>query len=402
MIVVGGGASGLVCAIRGARAGLRVVLLEKTDRCGNKLALTGGKKCNFTHLEPVRKMVERFDAPVDFILPVLRRFPPQVVIRFFADMGIGARVDPDGCVWPENADARKVRERLVQAAEKAGVVIRTRAKVKEILPSWRVVLEDGGELSGSAVCVATGGASYPQTGSTADGNRLAEKLGIKTVPPFPALVSLEPALDIKEFAGITRPLVEVALDIPGVKPRLGNFLFAHRFLSGSAVLNISGFAARKLMSGERVVLTINWVPEIKPQQLEARFRAERAKTPRRQVNSLLAGFVPRRLANFLCGLAGVSVGTRLTNLGNEALRRLVAKVQATPFEIVGTEPISRATVTGGGVALTEVDPRTMMVRRFPGLYFAGEALDLWAETGGYNLHFAWASGFAVADAVARV
>ncbi len=248
--------------------------------------------------------------------------------------------------------------------------------------------------------MATGGASYPQTGSTGDGNQLVQALGIKTTPFFPALAALMPAEDIENFAGISQPAVEVGLNLPNVVPRQGNFIFAHKYISGSAVMNISGFAARALMGGEKVKLSVDWVPDKSCEELRAYFNRLRQERPQIQAKTALIGFVARKIATFICNRADVVPDSKLSNLSKAAVSRLIEKLKGTSFEIIGTEPIERATVTGGGVSLDEVDMRTMEAVRFPGLFIIGEALDIWAESGGYNLHFAWASGVTAARAVA--
>jgi len=427
LVVVGGGAAGLACALEGCRLGLKVLILEKTDRCGNKVALTGGKRCNFTHLEPPNLMAKRFDCPKDKILPLLRQFPAQEAIKFFRMLGIEPLIDEDGCVWVNrkvHGSAAKterafqlesnpldrsrlervqtgagiVRDRLVEAVIRAGGEIRTKANVNEILPGWDIVLKSGETINTRSVVIATGGASYPQTGSLGDGNRLVNSLGVKTTPFFPALAALEPKEKVEDFAGISQPSVEVKVDIPNVAPRPGNFIFAHKYISGSAIMNISGFAARALMQTDKVGLTVDWVPDRSFQELKTYFDRLRQERPLIQAKTALTGFVARKIAMFICARADVAPDSRLTNLSKVAVQRLIEQLKGTRFEIVGTEPIERATVTGGGVSLDEVDMRTMAVVRFPGLFVVGEALDLWAESGGYNLHFAWASGVTAARA----
>lgn len=401
LAVIGGGAAGLACALKGAQLGLNVILLEKTGQCGKKVTLTGGKRCNFTHLEPPGLMVKRFDAPREKLLPLLRRFPPQAVIAFFREVGIEPRVDSAGGVWPKRMTAGELRDRLIQAVLSSGVEIKLSAAVQEIKPGWLIVLKTGGTIEAKNVVVATGGASYPQTGSTGDGNRLVQPLAINTTPFFPALAALKPALNLKHLAGITQPRVEVRVNLPNVFPRRGSFLFAHEFLSGSAVMNISGFVARALMQGLPVEIKVDWVPEKKREELKLYFLRLRMARPLLQVKSALGTFVARRIAAFICSGADVAAARRLSELKKTELNRLIEWLKGTPFEIVGTEPMARATVTGGGVNLNEIDLKTMQAVRFPGLFVVGEALDIWAETGGYNLHFAWVSGLAAAQAVAQ-
>jgi predicted Rossmann fold flavoprotein len=400
LVIVGGGAAGLACAVTGAREGLKVVLLEKTDRCGRKLALTGGKKGNFTHAESPREMAARFDCEPRQILPLLRRFPYQRIVEYFAGLGIRARTDEDGCVWPVGTDAAGIRDALEREATRLGCEIRKQSRVVELAPSWCVRLSDGTEISARNLCLATGGASYPSTGSTGDGLSLAGKLGLRVVPWFPALASLATRDDLSRLAGISQPRVRMELQVAGQAARtaVGHFIFAHGYVSGSSVLNLCGYAARALASGKQVVLQVDWVPDLNPTQLTGELEAGRREHPRQQLSTFLCRYVARRLADVILQKAGVAVGRVLADLTRDERQRVIAGLKETRFEIAGTEPIERATTTGGGVALDEVDLNTMQVRRFPGLYCAGEVLDVWAETGGYSLHFAWAAGIAAAEA----
>jgi len=402
LVVVGGGAAGLVCAAAASRLGLKVSVLERTDRCGSKLAVTGGGKGNYTHAEPPRAMAERFDCDVRLILPLLRKFPYQRIVQHFSGLGIEARTDDDGCVWPKGTDAAGIRDALLREMAAHGGVVRTGCRVTGLEPGWKVRMAEGGVVAARAVCIATGGASYPRTGSTGDGLALCRVLGIKTVDWFPALASLRTREDLSELAGVTQPRVEMTLLVAGNEPRTatGHFIFAHAHVSGSSVLNLCGYAARALTEQKQVVLRINWVPGRSESGLADEFAATRGAHPKKQLGTFLGSFVARRLAVRLCTRAGVPSDRILTDLSRAEQTSVIHQLRATEFAIVGTEPMERATVTGGGVSLDEVDLKTMQARRFPGLYFAGEVLDVWAETGGYNLHFAWATGITVAEAVA--
>ncbi|MGQ9679103.1 MAG: aminoacetone oxidase family FAD-binding enzyme, partial [bacterium] len=323
LAVIGGGAAGLACALKGSQLGLKVILLEKTERCGKKIALTGGEKCNFTHLEPPGLMVKRFDGPREKLLPLLRRFPHQVVITFFRKVGIEPRVDSAGCVWPKAMTASELRDRLVQAVLSSGVEIKLNSGVQEIKPGWLIVLKTGATIEAKNVVVATGGASYPQTGSTGDGNRLVQPLRISTTPFFPALAALKPKLNLEHLAGVTHPLVEVRVNLPNVYPRRGSFLFAHEFISGSAVMNISGFVARALMQGLPVEIKIDWVPGEKREELNLSFLRLRTDRPLLQAKTALGKFVARRVAAFICFGADVAPERRLSELKKTELNRLI-------------------------------------------------------------------------------
>ncbi len=402
LVVVGGGAAGLACAVTAVRLGLGAVILERTDRCGSKLAVTGGGKGNFTHAEPPRAMAEKFDCDVRLTVPLLRKFPFQRIVEFFSGLGIEARTDADGCVWPVRADAAGIRDAMVRETVVLGGLVKTGCRVTGLEPGWRIRLADGSTVDARNVCLATGGASYPRTGSTGDGLALCRGLGLATVDWFPALASLRTRDDLSGLAGVTQPRVEMTLLVAGSEPRTatGHFIFAHTHVSGSSVLNLCGHAARALAERKQVVLRVDWVPGRSATELAEEFAAARAGHPTRQLGTFLGSFMARRLAARLCATAGIPADRLLAHLSRTEQESIIGQLRATEFPITGTEAIERATVTGGGVALDEVDLKTMAARRFPGLYFAGEVLDVWAETGGYNLHFAWATGIRAAEAVA--
>ena len=402
LAVVGGGAAGLACAVAAGRLGLGVTVLERTDRCGSKLTITGGGKGNFTHTELPRAMAGRFDCDARLITPLLRKFPYQRIIQFFSILGVGARTDDEGCVWPKETDAAGIRDALLSEIAAHGGRVKTGCRVARLEPGWQVHLGDGSVVAARNVCVATGGASYPRTGSTGDGLALCRGLGLKTVDWFPALASLKTRDDLSELAGVTQPRVEMTLAVAGDEPRTatGHFIFAHAHVSGSSVLNLCGHGARALAENRRVVLRVNWIPGRSASELAEEFATGRTEHPKKQLGTFLGVFVARRLATRLCAMAGVPADRILTDLSRAEQESIIRQLRSTEFAITGTEPMDRATVTGGGVRLDEVDLKTMAAKRFPGLYFAGEVLDVWAETGGDNLHFAWATGITVAESVA--
>jgi predicted Rossmann fold flavoprotein len=401
LTVVGGGAAGLACAVAAGRAGLNVVIIERTDRCGRKLAVTGGGKGNFTHVESPRAMADRFDCDSRLIMPLLRKFPYQRIIQFFSSLGIEARIDDDGCVWPRSTDAAGIRDALLKELAVAGGKVDSSCRVTGLEPGWRIRTDDR-VVTARNICLATGGASYPRTGSTGDGLALCRGLGLKTVEWFPALASLRTRDDLSDLAGVTQPHVQMTLLVTGDKPRAatGHFIFAHSHVSGSSVLNLCGYAARGLAEHRQVVLRVNWVPDQSASDLSDAFAAGRAAHPKKQLGTFLGALVARRLAVRLCAWAGVPTDRILAELSRTEQESITRQLASTEFAIVGTEPMERATVTGGGVSLDEVDLKAMQARRFPGLHFAGEVLDIWGETGGYNLHFAWATGIRAAESVA--
>lgn len=404
LVFVGGGASGLAGAVAAARLGLKTLVLEKMDRCGHKLALTGGRKGNLTHEADPRAMAQRFDCEPSRIVPLLRRFPFSRIVAFFSNLGLRCRLDDDGCVWPERGRAGDVRDALVEAAERAGADIQTGHRVVKVEPrqqEWQV-LSEAGSVKAKNVCLATGGASYPQTGSTGDGLELCRRLGLETTDWFPALASLTVQERLDHLAGTTHDTVKMELAVEGEKPRsaAGHFIFAHGFISGSAILNLSGHAARALASGREVELRVDWCPDRSRERLTGELAACRRDHPKKRLTNVLAQYVSRRLAAELAARANVDGARLITELRRSELEPVLRQLKATEFSITGTEPIERATVTGGGLKLSEVDITTCRVHKCPGLHVVAELLDTWAETGGYNLHFAWATGIAVAEAAA--
>jgi predicted Rossmann fold flavoprotein len=403
LVVAGGGAAGLACAAAAGRLGLRALVLERTERCGNKLALAGGRKGNFTHVEAPRAMADRFESGKRLV-PILRRFPYQRVVAFFESLGIESRTDEEGCVWPKRADAAAIRDALVAEILRHGGQIRFGTRVACLRPGWVFELVDGQDIRGANACLATGGASYPHTGSSGDGLELARSLGLAVFPWFPVLASLRTADDLSKLAGVSQPLVQMQLltgrgELAVQREATGHFLFAHEYVSGSSVLNLCGHAARALAEGDRAVLRVDWVPDRDRELLGGELSHGRLEHPKQQLMTYMGRYVPRRLAPILAAKAGVAANRLLADMSRDEQRRLVSVLKQTDFEITGTEPMARATATGGGVSLDEVDLGTMGAKRFPGLYCAGEVLDTWAETGGYNLHFAWATGISVAESI---
>ena len=405
LVIVGGGASGLACALTATRLGVSTVLLERMDRCGSKLAITGGSRANLTHADTPRGMARKFSCEPGLLIPLLRMVPYQRVVEFFASVGVRCRTDDAGCIWPEGMGASRLRDQLVHAARAGGVDIRTGCRVRAVSRDtgmWHTDL-GGRDMVAGAVCIATGGASRPGTGSSGDGLGLCSSLGLATTGWFPALCSLEPRQPVEELAGITQQPVSMVLSVAGdaVRKATGHFIFAHRYVSGSAILNLAGHAARALQQKQDVRLTVDWIPALGPAALDGEIRTGRARQGHRLVVNWLNRFVARRLADRLVRDAGVPPDRRMTELARTELQALVRVLKQTVFDIKGTEPIERATVTGGGVVLDEVELTTCEARRLPRLYITGELLGTWAETGGYNLHLAWATGIAAGEAAAR-
>lgn len=390
-IVVGAGAAGLTAAIFAARAGERALLLEGRDDGGRKILISGGGRCNVLpgELDPAR--FHSASSPA-LVRRLLLAWPLPDQRRFFEqDLGIPLVLEPEtGKLFPASNRARDVRDRLVEAARRAGVECRFGEKVQDLQPedgAWRV-LAGKGTYEAGRVILATGGLSVPATGSDGGGLAIAGRLGHQIVQPYPALTPLvaDPPVHTS-LAGVSLK-VRLSARVDGKRVEsTGGFLFTHRGYSGPAVLDISHLAVRSRLAGTRTELLVCW-SDLTPEQWDERLRERSA----RGVGTVLREFLPARLADLLLTESGIPPGCQLAQLSREARRGLVTRLTAYPLPWTGDEGYKKAEVTGGGVALEEVQAATLESRRHPGLHFAGEILDAFGPIGGYNFAWAWSTG----------
>ena len=399
--VVGAGAAGLMAAIFAARAGADVVLLERTDDGGRKILISGGGRCNIL---PSVARPERYvtDSSPNTLRKILRSWPLAEQIAFFEDvLGMPLeREEETGKLFPSSHKARDVRDALVARVREAGARIWFGARVRDVTPEaggWRIAIEDSPPLHAASVILATGGLSVPATGSDGGGLALARKLGHEVHPTYPALTPL--TASPHPHADLSGVSLTVTLRAPGTKPAFettDGFLVTHRGWSGPSVLDASHLAIRGRPDGGRQELLVQWTPR----DSDA-WDAELAAGGQATVRSTLAPHLPRRLADHLCAEASVDPETRLSQLRRDHRVALVKTLAAYPLPWTGDEGYKKAEVTGGGVALSEVDPRTMESRRAPGLYLCGEILDAFGPIGGHNFLWAWATGRAAGSAAGR-
>ncbi len=403
IVIVGAGAAGLMAALFAAGGPRPVLLLEGSDRPGQKILISGGGRCN---VMPARATPEDFhtDGSRHTLAKILRGWPLTRVRCFFEDeLAIPLALEAEtGKLFPASNRARDVLDALLRAAQARGVTLRTGIRVAELRPEggdWRVTLADGRALLASRVVLATGGLSVPATGSDGAGLSIARTLGHAVVPTYPALVPL--TCDIpahRSLAGLSLPSVTLTAH-PSSASTLasasshGGFLFTHRGYSGPAVLNVSHVAARATFEGgPRPVIDVQWAP-LDAQAWDAALRAARGP-----VSTLLRGHLPERLADQLLDEAGLRL-TYLAQLRREDRAQLVALLTRYPLPWNGHEGYKTAEVTGGGVALGEVNPATLESRRTPGLYLCGELLDAFGPIGGYNFLWAWVTGKVAGEGV---
>lgn len=395
--IVGAGPAGLSTAIRAARAGAAVVLFERNAQCGVKLLATGGGRCNVANLRPPGEWPALFGRRGRFIVPALDFLPLADILSWFEAMGQPLLSSDAFHLFPRSNSAREVRDALLRQATELGVDIRADSRVRRILTvegKANGVGSDDGIFPCDSVVIATGGRSWPATGSTGDGCGMAEELGHRVAPPFPGLVGLRAASPDTDLAGLVLPRASTFLKTKG-KAELegkGELLLTHGGVSGPAVLDISASVAEALRDVPQVMLRIRWLADRdRGFWLEKLAGWRRGKGPL-TVSTLLKEFLPQRLARRLCRHAGVEESVTAATLAAARRDRLAEALADFPLSVTGTEGWDKAMITRGGVDVRDVDPQTLESRIVRGLYFAGETLDIDGPCGGYNLHWAFASG----------
>jgi predicted Rossmann fold flavoprotein len=398
-IIAGAGAAGLMAAIRAAERGRKVLLLEKGKKPGVKILMSGGTRCNITHDCDARGIVEAFGPNGKFLHSALAHLGPRETVAFFNGEGVATKVEDTGKVFPVSDRALDVLDALLKRLARSGAALAITEPVRDIdlLPEggFRVVTP-ARALTCARVLVTTGGKSYPGCGTTGDGYALAQKFGHTIVPTKPALVPLTVQADwTRELQGVTLP--DVGLKVlpaegKALAARRGSVLFAHFGLSGPAPLDVS-----RAVSGHpeprALTLEADFLPAEPEPALDEFLRAESLASGKKQLAVVLAEKLPRRLADQLLAQCGMPLDRRAAALAKVDRAKLVAAVKRTRLPLRGTLGFEKAEVTAGGVSLDEVDSRTMQSKKQPGLYFAGEVLDLDGWIGGYNFQSAWSTGW---------
>jgi predicted Rossmann fold flavoprotein len=402
-----------MAAAEAAAQGAPTLLLERMARLGTKLRITGKGRCNLTNTAGLDDFLAHFAFP-DAASPS-RFFLRNAFARFFApdlvalleDLGVPTVVERGGRVFPTSNDAHQVAEALVRFAREEGVRIRLQSRVARLVRDGDhvrgIALESGEQVSAGAVVIATGGASYPKTGSSGDGYRLADQVGHSIVPIRPALVPLVVAgSEPRAMMGLSLRNVEVRLLLDGREfaRDFGEMLFTHYGVSGPIILTLSGPVVARLGEGQ-VDMSINLKPALSSDRLDARLQRDLDHFGKRTYRNLLKGLLPQKMIDVMVARTGIPAdkpGHQITTEERGRLRELLHDFRLT---IVGHRPLDEAIVTAGGVNTQEVDPRTMASRLVQGLYFAGEVLDVQADTGGYNLQAAFSTGHVAGRSAAQ-
>lgn len=405
VIVIGGGPSGLMAAIAAAEQGAEVALLDKGNKLGRKLGISGGGRCNVTNVKEIDELITYIPGGGRFLYSAFSLFSNRDIIAFFEGLGIALKEEDNGRMFPVSDKAKSVVDALIGKARSLGVHLLVHHPVKEIRygegRTLGVTLEGGKTIDARAIVVATGGKSVPHTGSTGDGYPWAQQAGHTITDLYPTevpIVSREPFIQSRELQGLSLRNVRLSVLNPKGKivvSHLGDMLFTHFGLSGPIALRCSGFirSVKQKNGGQDVTLMLDLFPDLSTEELEQQLRNLAADEPKKALKNVLKGTLPERLLPLLFARAGLAAETTFEQLPKGPWQAFVAELKTFGIQVSGTRSFEEAFVTGGGVHLKEIDPRTMGSKLMDGLYFCGEVLDIHGYTGGYNITAAFTTGY---------
>ncbi len=393
--MIGGGAAGCMAALTAAERGAKVTLLERNSKLGRKLYITGKGRCNVTNASTVGECVANTPHNGRFLMGALTRFPPEEVMAFFEGRGVSLKVERGQRVFPRSDKAADIIDALLIALRRAGVdIVQERAQALECKDGavTGVKGERGQRFPCQAVVLATGGLSYPATGSTGDGYRMAKTVGHTIQPCRGSLVPLV-AKDCAPMQGLSLRNVELAVKNSGGKTifkEQGELLFTHFGLSGPLVLSAS--AHLRDFDREKYTAFIDLKPALDWETLDRRLVREFTQEANRDLRRVLETLEPKSLISLMLERAGLPGDQKANSVTKAQRHSLLETLKALEFPIEGVRPVEEAIVTAGGVTVTEVSPKDMSSKLCKGLFLAGEILDVDAYTGGFNLQIAWATG----------
>lgn len=402
LVVIGGGAAGMMAAITAAENGAQVTLLERNDRLGKKLYITGKGRCNVTNDCAPEDFFQNVPRNPRFLYSAVYAFPPREVMAWFEAHGCALKTERGNRVFPQSDKSASVIDALRAELCRLGVRVLQERALDIVTQDGAVcgLKTDGGFHKTERVILATGGCSYPQTGSTGDGYRMLEKLGHTIVPPVGSLVPLvEKGYDCKQMQGLA--LKNVALRLVNQKGKtvfeeFGELLFTHFGLSGPVVLSASAHMNEK----DSYTVLLDLKPALDEQKLDLRLLRDFEKFQNRDFENALVELLPKSMIPVIVRRSGIPAEEKVHSITREQRRALLELIKRFPVEIACKAPVEEAIVTSGGVKVSEIEPGTMQSKRVRGLYAAGELLDVDAYTGGFNLQIAWATGRAAGLAAA--
>lgn len=399
-IIIGGGPAGMFAAITAARNGRRVLLLERNDRLGKKLLITGKGRCNVTNNCDTQEVLQNIPRNGRFLYSAMTEYPPKRIMEFLENAGCPLKTERGNRVFPVTDKSQSVLDALQNEMRRAGVAVRT-DRVKRILTENGAVCgveTEKEKISCGWVILAAGGVSYPSTGSTGDGYAMARELGHTIVEPQGSLVPLETAgRDSLDMQGLS--LRNVGVKLLNARGKVlykdfGELLFTHFGVSGPTVLSASCH-----LKGEGCRLVIDLKPALDEGKLNDRILRDLEMYQNRAMENALTDLLPRSMIPVILRRLDIDPQLQANSLTKQKRRALVELLKAFSVEITRKRPVAEAIITAGGIKVSEIDPKTMESKKVPGLYFAGEIIDCDAYTGGFNLQIAWATAYAAGMSV---
>ena len=400
VIVVGGGAAGMMAAIFAARNGQNVTLLEKNEKLGKKIFITGKGRCNITNASEIEDLFSAVISNPKFLYSGFYSFTNDQVIHFFEELGVATKIERGNRVFPVSDHSSDVIAALAREMQHLKVKVQLHCEVKELLINNEkeikgVRLANGKKMTADAVVVATGGISYPSTGSTGDGYRFARNCGHKVTELFPSLVPMEvKEWYAKELQGLS--LKNIEIHITDGKKKLydefGEMLFTHYGVTGPVILSASSIVGKTLEKKE-LVLHIDLKPALAEEQLDKRLLREFEANHNKQFKNAIDSLLPAKLRPVIIELSGIEEEKKVHEITKEERLNLLRLIKDFHITLTGLRGYNEAIITKGGISVKEIDPGTIESKLIKNLYFAGEVLDLDAVTGGYNLQIAWSTGY---------
>lgn len=404
VIVIGGGPSGLMAAIAAGEKGAKVLLIDKGEKLGRKLAISGGGRCNVTNRLPVEEIIKHLPGNGKFLYSAFSIFSNEDIIAFFEKLGIELKEEDHGRMFPVSDKAQSVVDALLQQLEKLNVKVFKNSPVKDLIYQdgqvSSVLLKDGQNISAKSIVIAVGGKSVPHTGSTGDGYAWAEKAGHTITELFPTEVpvtSSEPFIKNKTLQGLSLRDIDLSVLNPKGKPIISHrmdMLFTHFGISGPAVLRCSQFVvkAMKKWKLKEVTMSLDVLPDKKEEEIFQEIVKLVKTEPKKSIKNTLKGMLPERYLLFLLEQNSIDPSEQGGTISNEKIRSFSKNCKQFLIKVNGTLPLEKAFVTGGGVSVKEIEPQTMGSKLMSGLYFCGEILDIHGYTGGYNITSALVTG----------
>ncbi|KMK77786.1 NAD(P)/FAD-dependent oxidoreductase [Alkalihalobacillus pseudalcaliphilus] len=413
VIIIGGGPSGLMASVAAAQHGAKVLLIDKGDKLGRKLAISGGGRCNVTNRMERKQLIEHIPGNGKFMHSPFSVFDNENIITFFENLGIELKEEDRGRMFPVSDKAKTVVDTLLKRIRTLNVDIKTNHKVTDI--EYRdeyvhaVVLDNGSSIETKNIIIASGGKSVPHTGSTGDGYPWAQKAGHTITELYPTevpITSNESFIQDKSLQGLALRDIELSVINPKGKRIIthdGDMIFTHFGISGPAALRCSQFVVKALKKFKvnTIDIYIDLMPTINQEEVFQLLNKKLKADPKKTMRNVLKGFLPERFLLFLFEHLQIDASQTQANISHEDLRNLALHCKQFPLRANGTLSIEKAFVTGGGVSVKEIEPKTMHSKKKTGLYFCGEVLDIHGYTGGYNITCAFSTGFTAGKSAAE-